>query len=136
MDKLCVKIGVIFYTPNLVPGILQRSRKLQMSEKTARKLHLVLGHPTIDRMKKTIMSGLQGQDPQKLKLLMNAITKYTVACETCNKCAKHKPAPKVCLPMATRFDEVLAFDITYWNDPIKNQTHLILHYLLFRSYYL
>ena len=96
-------------------------------EKTARKLHLVLGHPTIERMKKTIVSGLQGQDPQKLKLLMNAITKYTVACETCNKCAKHKPAPKVCLPMATRFDEVLAFDITYWNDPIKNQTHLILH---------
>ena len=96
-------------------------------EKTALKLHLVLGHLTVERMKKTIMSGLLGQDPQKLKLLMNAITKYTLACETCNKLVKHKPAPKVCLPMATRFDEVLAIDITYWNDPITKQTYLILH---------
>ena len=34
-------------------------------EKTALKLHLVLGHLTVERMKKTIMSGLLGQDPSR-----------------------------------------------------------------------
>ena len=71
-------------------------------DKTARKLHLVLGHPTVDRMRKSIESGFQGQDPQKVRALMKAIVKFTTTCETCNKTAKHKPAPKVCLPLASR----------------------------------
>ena len=96
-------------------------------DKTARKLHLVLGHPTVERMRKSIESWLHGQDSQKVKMLMSAIVKYTATCETCNQVKKHKPAPKVCLPLASKFNEVLAFDLTYWNDPVTNQTSIILH---------
>ena len=46
---------------------------------------------------------------------------------TCQDTATHKPKPKVCLSMANDFNDVVAFDITFWVDPIKNKTTMILH---------
>ena len=45
----------------------------------------------------------------------------------CQDTATHKPKPKVCLSMATDFNDVVAFGITFWLDPIKNKTTMILH---------
>ena len=81
----------------------------------------------MDRLQKSIQSGLQGQDPEKVKSLMSAITKYTLSCKTCNAVVRYKPKPRVCLPLASQFNEVVAFDVTFWNDPVQKQTGMILH---------
>ena len=95
--------------------------------KTARKLHLIFGHPTSDRLIKTLESGLKGVERMKLKSLCKAVDEYTKSCGICKDNATHKPKPKVCLPMANNFNDVVAFDITFWLDPIKNKTVMILH---------
>ena len=92
---------------------------------TARKLHLVFGHPTSKRLIETIQHAYK--DRKEIKDLCQAVEKFTNTCETCLSMAKHKPKPKVCLPLARVFNDVLAFDLTFWNDSMVKKTIIILH---------
>ena len=96
--------------------------------KTARKLHLIFGHPSADTLNKTIKLGLKGRDQTMVKSLSSAIEEYSKSCARCSELAPHKPKPKVCF-VATKFNDVVAFDITFWNDPLARKTFMILHFI-------
>ena len=93
--------------------------------KTARKLHLVFGHPTSKRLIENIER--VNRNPKETKALCEAVSKFTDNCKTCLALAKHKPKPKVCLPLANKFNDVLAFDLTFWNDILTKKIVCILH---------
>ena len=113
-------------TCEIVYNIIDNS--LSDVNKTARKLHLIFGHPSADTLNKTIKLGLKGRDQTMVKSLSSAIKEYSKSCARCRELAPHKPKPKVCLPVATKFN-VVAFDITFWNDPLARKTFMILHFI-------
>lgn len=104
-------------------------KSLENCDRTARRLHLVFGHPTSKRLIRTVMMGLKGQDDSKVKALCEAIEKFTNSCQQCINAAQPKPKPKVTLPLACDFNDVLAFDLTFWNDPLHNKTVIIAHFI-------
>ena len=114
-------------TCEIVYDIIDNS--LSDVNKTARKLHLIFGHPSADTLNKTIKLGLKGRDQTMVKSLSSAIEEYSKSCARCGELAPHKPKPKVCLPVATKFNDVVAFDITFWNDPLARKTFMILHFI-------
>ena len=99
--------------------------KIADVNKTARKLHLVFGHPTSKRLIEIIER--MYCNPKKAKTLCDAVEKFTENCKTCLALAKHKPKPKVCLPLADKFNDVIAFDLTFWNDILTKKTINIFH---------
>ena len=113
----------------LVYSMNKVDKSIDDADKIARKLHLVFGHPTSERLTRTVVMGLKGQDQSKVKSLCVAIEKYTNSCQRCKDAAQPKPKPKVSLPLANNFNDVLAFDLTFWNDPLLNKTVIIAHFI-------
>ena len=109
----------------IVNSVVTSTEKSVDVNKIARKLHLVFGHPTSKRLIENIERVYR--NPKEAKALCAAVLKFTDDCETCLALAKHKPKPKVCLPLADKFNDVLAFDLTFWNDILTKKTVCIFH---------
>lgn len=101
---------------------------LKVPANTAKKLHLAFGHPSSERLINTIKAAMNDKDSDLVKSLISAIKDYTLSCEICLDNQKCIPRPKVTLPSAELFNDVLAIDITFWSDPTdKSKVHSILH---------
>ena len=77
----------------------------------ARKLHLQFAHPRAETLKKLVNKA--GFKNRKLIKEIDNVSK------TCIICLKHKkapPRPIVCLPLASRFNEMIGIDLKKWND--------------------
>lgn len=80
-------------------------------QRTALKLHRQFGHPTQAKLIKLITdSGIKNSD------LERAVAKITKECGTCLRFQKAKPRPVVCMPMASKFNEVIAMDLKAWGN--------------------
>lgn len=80
-------------------------------QKTALKLHRQFGHPTSPKLIRLITdSGIKNTD------LERAVKKVTNECDTCLRFQRAKPRPVVCLPMASKFNEVIAMDLKAWGN--------------------
>ena len=77
----------------------------------ARKLHRQFAHPRPEILNKLISKA--GIRNKKLQKEINEVSK------TCITCLKHKkppPRPVVCLPLASRFNEMIGIDLKKWNE--------------------
>ena len=77
--------------------------------KKAEKLHRQFGHPSADRL----IRMMRNADIKDLEL-ERKIRNIT---ETCDVCVKHKrpsPRPVVSVPMAEKFNDVVAMDLKKW----------------------
>lgn len=77
----------------------------------ARKLHRQFAHPRAEKLKDLIRKA--GIDNKKLFKEIDEISKC------CIICLKHKktfPRPIVCIPLASRFNEMVGIDLKKWND--------------------
>lgn len=78
-------------------------------KKTALKLHKQFGHPTPARLTKLITdAGMKNSGLEK------AIKEVSDSCTICHRFKKTRPRPVVSLPMASRFNEVVAMDLKAW----------------------
>lgn len=80
-------------------------------EKIAVKLHKQFAHPTSETLIKVIRNAEIKDDRME-----RCITSITEKCETCIKNKRPKPRPVVCVPMATEFNECIAFDLKVWGN--------------------
>lgn len=79
--------------------------------KTALKLHRQFGHPTSEKLIKLINNaGMKNSE------LEQTIQKVTKECVVCFKFRKAKPRPVVSMPMASKFNEVIAMDLKAWGN--------------------
>ena len=77
----------------------------------ANKLHFQFAHPRAETLIKLIQNA--GFNDKNLKKEINEVSK------NCIICLKHKkptPRPVVCLPLASRFNEMIGIDLKKWND--------------------
>ena len=77
----------------------------------ARKLHNQFAHPRAETLINLIKKA--GFKDKKLQKQINEVSK------NCIICLKHKkttPRPVVCLPLASRFNEMIGIDLKKWND--------------------
>ena len=80
-------------------------------QKTALKLHRQFGHPTSVKLIRLIKdSGIKNSE------LERAVERVTKECNTCLRFQKPKPRPVVCMPMASKFNEVIAMDLKAWGN--------------------
>lgn len=77
----------------------------------AGKLHRQFGHPTAVRLLK-----LLNDAGVKDKEFKDAVEEVSRCCEVCNKRRRPKPRPIVCLPLASRFNEMIAMDLKSWGN--------------------
>ena len=77
----------------------------------ALKLHRQFGHTTAEKLK-----GLVRNANIKSSNLEYAIDQVTSNCTICKKYRKPNPRPVVSVPMAHRFNEVIAMDLKSWGD--------------------
>ena len=78
-------------------------------KKTPFKLNRQFGHPTPAKLIRLIIdSGIKDSE------LEQAVEKVTKECDTCLRFQKIKPRPVVCMPMASKFNEVIAMDLKSW----------------------
>ena len=100
--------------PNKAVGNLQSmfhvSTVSQQVKDRAEKLHKVLAHATAERIYKLACKA-NGPDLDLKKKLIEVVDN----CEVCQKMRRPPPRPKVCLPLSSRFNEVVAMDIKYIN---------------------
>ena len=81
--------------------------------KSAIKLHRNFGHPTYDKLKKTIESAGEGSER-----LLSMLQEISENCDTSKRHGKVPPRPVVSIPMGTKFLEVVAMDLKHWRDNI------------------
>ena len=77
---------------------------------TASKLHRQFGHTGSEKLVKLLRNA--GIRNRKLELEIEAVTK---GCETCMKFKRPVPRLVVALPMANKFNEVIAMDLKVWD---------------------
>ena len=70
--------------------------------KQIQKLHHVFGHTKVERLEKLIKAA--GKETEQTK---KSLEKIKSTCEACIKMAKTKPKPKVSLPRANKFGDVV-----------------------------
>ena len=75
----------------------------------ARKLHLQFAHPTSERLIKLLKDG-----GYKSKDLVKEVKLARDKCEVCIRRQKPPLRPVVCMPMASKFNEVVAIDLKVW----------------------
>ena len=77
---------------------------------TASKLHRQCGHTGSEKLVKLLRNA--GVRNRKLELEIEAVA---IGCETCKKFKRPVPRPVVALPMASKFNEVIAMDLKVWD---------------------
>ena len=77
---------------------------------TSSKLHRQFGHTGSEKLVKLLRNA--GIRNRKLELEIEAVAK---GCETCIKFKGPVPRPVVALPMASKFNEVIAMDLKAWD---------------------
>ena len=75
----------------------------------AKKLHLQFTHPTSEKLIKLLKDG-----GYKSKGLIREVKDVTKTCVTCIRRQKPPLRPVVCMPMARKFNEVVAVDLKVW----------------------
>ena len=75
----------------------------------AKKLHLQFTHPTSEKLIKLLKDG-----GYKSKGLIKEVKDVTKTCVTCIRRQKPPLRPVVCMPMARKFNEVVAVDLKVW----------------------
>ena len=85
-------------------------RDITNFRQTASKLHRQFGHTGSENLVKLLRNA--GVRNRKLELEIEAVTK---GCETCMKFKRPVPRPVVALPMASKFNEVIAMDLKVWD---------------------
>ncbi|MEL6943456.1 MAG: transposase family protein, partial [Bacteroidota bacterium] len=76
------------------------------TKKTALKLHKQFGHPSPDKL-----LDLLGKAKMKTSDLEKSITDISEQCDICRKYKKARPKPVVCMPLASKFNDVVAMDL-------------------------
>ena len=78
-------------------------------DKHAEKLHKQFGHPSANKLISVIRTaGVSNKN------LEDSIEAFTSSCATCVKFKRPNPRPVVSVPMASRFNELLAMDLKIW----------------------
>lgn len=91
--------------------VLMAMRDQNNDKAIAHKLHQQFGHPRAEKLIKLVTDA--GFNNKKLIKEIKLISK------TCIICMKHKrpnPRPIVCLPLASRFNEMVGIDLKKWNE--------------------
>ena len=74
------------------------------------KLHRQFGHPSQKRL-----IDLISKAKIKNRKLIECIKKVSENCLICKKFKKNSPKPIVCLPLASKFNDIIALDLKFWN---------------------
>ena len=77
----------------------------------ALKLHQQFGHPKA----KTLLNLIKNAGIKNRKLCKE-INSVSNACITCLKYKRPQPRPSVCLPLTSRFNELIGIDLTKFNN--------------------
>ena len=76
--------------------------------KTAEKLHIQFAHPTADTLLKMVRRSKFSSYG-----LRKAIIQVTNNCVICMRRQRRKPRPRVCVPLAGKFNELVSMDLKY-----------------------
>lgn len=77
----------------------------------ALKLHRQFGHPTSEKLNKLISdAGVKDSGLRK------AVETVSRDCKVCCKFKKARPRPIVCMPMASKFNDVISMDLKVWGN--------------------
>lgn len=79
--------------------------------RTALKLHRQFGHPTSIKLNKLISDA--GVKNPGLRKVVDMVSRE---CTVCCKLKKAKPHPIVCIPMASKFNDVISMDLKVWSN--------------------
>ncbi len=89
-------------------------------EKVILKLHKQFAHPTSHRLIALLRdAGVTDKGS------IDTVNEITISCEICKKYKKTPARPVVCLPLATKFNEVVAMDLKEWKKGSIYFLHLI-----------
>ena len=80
-------------------------------QRKALKLHRQFGHPTSMKLNKLISDA--GVKDSGLRKAVEMVSKE---CKVCCKLKKAKPHPIVCMPMASKFNDVISMDLKVWGN--------------------
>ena len=91
-------------------------RDNKSNHEIAKKLHRSFAHPSSEKLIKLVNSaGPQWSENNELKTL---IKQTTEECQTCKIFKKPPPRPVVALPMSSKFQEVVAMDLKFYQGKI------------------
>ena len=76
------------------------------AKKIALKLHKQFGHPTADKLISLMKNG-----GVKDKQIFKCVNDIAESCEICDRFKKARPSPIVSMPMASKFNELVAMDL-------------------------
>ena len=79
--------------------------------KVGEKLHGQFGHPSDQKLIDLILKA-KIENPE----LVKSIQKISETCKICQKIMKRFPKPIISLPLASKFNEVIALDLEFWYD--------------------
>ena len=112
---------------NLKINLIASKTDLEDKKKVALKLHAQFGHPPRSKLIKLIeRAGLKHD-----KSLVHEINEIDKNCQICKQFKKPTPTPAVGLPHASRFNEMVAMDLKFFDGKII--LHLIDHLTRFSS---
>lgn len=77
----------------------------------AGKLHRQFGHPRPERLIRLIR-----ESGNSSKRLEGEVERVSKGCEVCARHRKAKPRPVVCMPLASKFNDVIAMDLKAWGN--------------------
>ena len=95
------------------------NQECELSFKQLQKLHHVFGHTKVDRLEKLIKAAGKGTEQTK-----KSLEKIKSTCEACIKMAKTKPKPKVALPRANKFGDVVTVDLKEYDRQDKARRYI------------
>lgn len=95
----------------ITPEEVHVAAPVQMSKEVVVKLHKQYGHPGKQNFIKHLKTADMWDD--RLNSIIDEIYK---GCHICQQFATVKPGPVVALPMASKFNEVVAIDLKAWKD--------------------
>ncbi len=89
------------------------------------RVHKQLGHPSTERLLRTLQICTKSQLPSDIRTQLNNIQQNCITCHTHTKPSSHM---KSSLPLANDFNEILAIDIMYLNKtPILKMVDIYTH---------
>jgi len=93
----------------------------------AKKIHHQMAHPGSDRLCDFVSVFVESMGEDTVKKVKEAIVRVTESCEVCQKQGRHLPRPRQSIPLSYRFNQVIAYDLTDWFDPVRFNKHIIHH---------